>query len=304
MLISKLRFMVLIIVFLWAKTLGAQEFPLPKAGSDIVGEIQNIVVHPGDNFAAIAQHFNVTYTGLVEANPGVNPQAPRPGTVLIVPSAYILPDVSRKGIVINLAELRLYYYPKHEKVVYTYPIGIGIRDWTVPLGAMKIIEKKKDPTWYVPDSVYKELHAKGFDVPHQIPPGPDNPLGGYMLRLSQRTFLIHGVVDPTTVGRRSSSGCIRMYPEDIVQVFNMVPVGTPVRIINEPYKIGWNSGELYLEAHIPLQEQQVAQGNDLSPLVNVVSAATENKSIDINWDRAFTLSKQAMGLPEQIGARG
>lgn len=293
-----------LICLIWTKTLLATMFPLPNGNNDIVGQIQTIVARSGDNFASIAQHFNVTYAGLVEANPGVNPNTPRPGTVLIIPSAYILPNTPRRGVVINLAELRLYYYPKHEKVVYTYPIGIGVEGWNIQPGTFKVVQKQKDPTWYVPPAVHEELKEKGFDLPWSVPPGPDNPLGGYMLRLSARTYLIHGCVDPTTIGRRSSSGCFRMYPENIAEVFNRVPVGTSVRIINEPYKLGWANGKLYLEAHLPLQEQQVTQGNDLSPIVAAVNNVIKNKSVDVNWDRAFALSQQAMGLPEEIGERG
>lgn len=286
------------------KMAAAETFQLPKKGNDIVGQVQTAVVQRGDNFASIASRYNVTYTGLMESNPNVNPSNPGIGTVLIVPSAYVLPDEPRKGIIINLAELRLYYYPAHENVVMTYPVGIGVENWVMPTGAMKIVEKKKDPTWYVPKSVHAELAAKGFNLPNMIPPGPDNPLGGYMLRLSDRTFLIHGVVDPTTVGRRSSSGCIRMYPANIVELFNTVPVGTPVRVINEPYKVGWEDGQLYLEAHLPLQEQQVTDGSDNTPLVQAINEVIKSQAATIDWDKAFSLGQQSMGLPEAIGKRG
>lgn len=300
--VRRLSLMVLASVT-WTATLAAT-FPLPPKGDDIIGQVQTTVVQQGDNFPKIAQRFNVTYTGLMEANPNVDPAQPQPGTVLIIPSQYILPDVPHKGIVVNVAELRLYYFPAGQNEVMTYPIGIGIQNWETPLGLMKIVEKQKDPTWYVPPDIKKELWARGFHVPNQIPAGPDNPLGDYMMRLSNWTYLIHGVVDPSTVGRRSSSGCMRMYPENIQELFNAVPMGTQVRIINQPYKVGWEDGNLFMEAHLPLQEQQIADGDDKTPIVSAINDAVKKRTVNINWDKAFVLVRQHMGLPEQIGQSG
>lgn len=297
-----MRIWITLFLTLAANTILASEFPLPPKGTDIVGQIQTAVVQQGETFASIAQKYNVTYAGMVEANPGINAAKPPGGTVLVIPSQYVLPDAPRKGIIINLAELRLYYFPKNEKVVYTYPIGIGIQGWNIDPGLNKIAQKQKDPTWYPPPAVRQELIAKGFDIPPFIPAGPDNPLGGYMLRLAPHwTYLIHGCVDPTTIGRRSSSGCFRMYPEDIQTVFNMVPVGTQVNIINEPYKIGWQDKQLYMEAHLPLQEQLAASKGDMSEVVAAINAKVGKKPANIQWDHAFTLAKQTTGVPEQIG---
>jgi L,D-transpeptidase ErfK/SrfK len=286
-----------------SNTLFAAVWELPTKGNDIVGHAQTATVQRGDNFPAIAQRYGVTYTGLVEANPGVDPQRPKTGTELTIPSTYILPNAPRQGIVINHAELRLYYYPPHQNVVYTYPVGIGVEGWLVPQGKMKIIQKEKNPTWYITPAVREELAKKGFNLPPSIGPGPDNPLGDYAMRLTDRTYLIHGVQDPTTVGRRSSSGCIRMYPDDIKALFSMVPLGTPVTIVNEPYKLGWQDGKLFLEAHLPLQEQQIADANDLTSLVNAINKTVGNVQAEIHWNHAFALARQAMGLPEQIGSR-
>lgn len=296
-----MRTLISLFLLLVSSSILASEFPLPPKGTDIVGHVQSAIVQQGDNFALIAQKYNVTYTGLVEANPNVDPAKPAPGTVLVIPSAYVLPNVPHKGIIINLAELRLYYFPKHENVVYTYPIGIGIEGWNIEPGPSKIVQKQKDPTWYPPPAVREELTQKGFDIPASIPAGPDNPLGGYMLRLSHWTYLIHGCVDPSTIGRRSSSGCFRMYPNDIEAVFNMVPVGTPVNIINEPYKIGWHGKKLYMEAHLPLQESQMASNGDMSEVVTAINAKVGKKPANIHWDHAFTLAKQTTGVPEKIG---
>lgn len=280
---------------------NAQTLPLPSHGNDIVGKIQTYITQPGDDIPKIAQHFEVTYTGLLEANPEVDPSNLKPGTALVIPSAYVLPNVPRKGIVVNVAELRLYYFPPHQKVVMTYPIGIGVQDWGTPLGEMKIIQKKEKPTWHIPPAVHAELAAKGFILPNQIPPGPDNPLGDYMMRLSQPTYLIHGVVDPSTVGRRSSSGCIRMYPEDIEQLFSLTKVGTPVRIINEPYKAGWFNGKLYVESHMPLQEDQAQYSVDKGLIVATVNDVLAKRDVTVDWDKIFLLSNEHLGLPESVG---
>lgn len=288
-----------IIIFLLSIPCYSAVFNLPVKGN-IVGEVQNYTVQPQDTFASIAEKFNVTYTGLMEANPYIVPKKLQAGTSLVIPGALILPNVERKGIVINLAELRLYYYPPKQKIVYSFPVGIGMEGWNITPGKMKIVEKKKDPTWYVPVAVHKELAARGYHIPFVIPPGPDNPLGGYMLRLSQRTFLIHGVVDPTTVGRRSSSGCFRMYPEDIVTLFNMVPIGTPVQVINQAYKVGLKNGQLLVEAHIPLEEQQNLATN-YTPLIEQVNNFIGNKYAEVDWDQAFSLIEEANGMPTSIG---
>lgn len=291
-----------LILLLWQSNIFAAEFPLPEKGNALVGQVQAVVTQNGDTFPSIAQRYDVTYTGLREANPNVDTDHLLPGTVLIIPSAYLLPNVPRQGIVINLAELRLYYFPKHKKVVYTYPVGIGIMGWNITPGEFKIIDKQKDPTWYIPPAVHEELRKKGFNLPNKIPPGPDNPLGGYMLRLSNWSYLIHGVVDPTTVGRRSSSGCFRLYPENIVALFEMVPIGTPVRIIDEPYKAGWQHKQLYLEAHVPLQEAQITR-NDAATLTAIVQNAIGKHTAEINWPQVAQLADQAMGLPQEIGER-
>lgn len=287
-----------------SKALFAATFPLPPRGDDIVGQLQTYVVQRGDNFPKIAQKYEVTYTGLIEANPGVNPQAPSRGTALIIPSKYVLPNVPRQGIVVNLAELRLYYFPAHKDEVITYPVGIGVTGTNLPAKELKIVEKVKNPSWYIPPDIHKELAKEGYNLPDVLPPGPDNPLGDYKMRLSDRTFLIHGVVDPSTVGRLSSHGCMRMYPEDIKALFGMVPVGTPVRIINQPYKVGWNDGKLYLEAHLPLHAQQVADTTDQAPIMAAVHDVANSKKADVNWNRAFALGRQHMGLPEVISGEG
>ncbi|MGB6977279.1 MAG: L,D-transpeptidase family protein [Gammaproteobacteria bacterium] len=297
---------VLLILFvLWCGLARAAEFPLPPPGDDIIGKIQTAVVQKGDNFAMVAQRYDVSYYGLVESNPSVDPDNPPLGTVLVIPSQYILPAVPRHGIVVNVAELRLYYFPSGESVVYTYPVGIGREDWETPLGQLKIVQKIPNPTWYVPESIRKSRAADGVDLPKFVPPGPDNPLGDFALRLSKWTYLIHGTNDPTGVGRRSSSGCIRLYPNDIIQLFNMAKVDLGVQIINVPYKAGWQDHQLYLEAHLPLEEQLAIMNGKVDSIVkNSVNHVVKHLPATIDWDKANRLAEQHMGIPEVIGQVG
>lgn len=295
-----LRLLLVSIICLIDISAMAAVYNLPPKNNDVIGSIQTYTIKDGDTFPAIAQKFNVTYTGMMEANPYVDPQKLKTGTHLVIPSAIVLPDAPRKGIVINLAELRLFYYPPKQKVVYSFPVGIGIIGWNITPGKMKIVEKQKDPTWYVPKAVHKELEEKGYHIPFVIPPGPDNPLGGYMMRLSARTYLIHGVVDPSTVGRRSSSGCFRMYPEDIKTLFDIVPVGTSVEIVDQPYKVGRNGNKLVLEAHVPLQEQP-SDTKNFTPLINRIADALGTANANVNWDHSFSLLQEANGVPAEIG---
>ena len=223
-----------------------------QPGADIVGAVQTATVQYDETFDSIGQKFDVGIYEMIEANPDVDPREPTTGTTLIIPTQYVLPSGPRRGIVINLAEMRLYYFHKDEPLVTTHPIGIGRKEWETPIGKGKIIEKTKDPYWKPPDSIrawYDEHHKY---LPDIVPPGPQNPLGGYAMRLSIPGYLIHGTNTPGGIGIRSSSGCIRMHPEDIESLFYKVSLGEPVRIVNQPYKIGHYNYKVYIEAHEPL----------------------------------------------------
>jgi L,D-transpeptidase ErfK/SrfK len=241
---------------------------------------------------------------LVEANPNVNPDQIEAGTQLVIPTVFVLPPAPKKGMVINLAELRMYYYPPDGKTVVTYPLGIG-RDagWSTPLGVTRITEKTKNPTWVPPKSIRDFRKKEGVDLPAAVPPGLENPLGAYRMRLAipNGAYLIHGTNDATGVGRRSSSGCIRMAPEDVEELYEKVPSGTPVNIINEPYKVGWLSGKVFLEAHVPLEEQSYKYARTLTPLVKVLKGAKGARNTEINWELADSIARTPKGIPEQIG---
>ncbi len=282
----------------------AQTFPL-SGYTEVVGQIQTTTVKPGESFAQVARDFDMGYTELLEANPGVDPDAVQPNTVLIVPSQFVLPNAPHDGLVVNLAEMRVYYYPKGGREVVTYPIGIGREGEDTPVGVLKVIQHIVKPTWNVPESIRKMRATQGVILPKMVPPGPENPLGDYAMRLSNMTYLIHGTNDPLGgIGRRSSSGCLRLYPEDIDPLFHMVPQGTNVYIVNEPYKAGWLGSQLYLESHVPLQDKADQALDDATQLKNVIQIATQGRSADINWHKAFDITEETQGLPQIIGRAG
>ncbi len=233
----------------------ALELPLPPPGEDVVGQIQVVKAEYEDTFADIGQANDIGYLEMVAANPGVDPWLPGAGTEVLLPTRFILPPGPREGIVINLAEYRMYYYPADKGVVYTYPLGIGREGWGSPVAETRITGKIKDPAWYPPQSIRKEHAAEGDPLPTVVPPGPDNPLGPFKFTLGVSGYLIHGSNRKFGIGMRVSHGCFRMLNHNVLELASMVPVGTKVRIINEPYKFGISGGRVYLEAHAPLQDE-------------------------------------------------
>lgn len=280
----------------------AVRFPLPSSSNDVVGNTTTGVVQSGDTFATIARRYDVGYCELEEANPGINADSPPPGSVLIIPTQYILPDVPKNGIVINLVEMRLYYFPPNKSEVYIFPVGIGREGWESPLGVWSIIERTPLPTWHAPESIREARAKEGVFIPKEVPPGPDNPLGEYAMRLSNHTYLIHGTNDPSGVGRRSSAGCIRMYPEDIKRLFEMTHMGSAVRIINYPYKAGWKDSKLYLETHLPLGGvlAELDPGHKDHEEV-IKKAITRRGAAFVNWSKAQAVAKEQQAIPQEVG---
>ncbi|WP_267257041.1 L,D-transpeptidase family protein [Coxiella endosymbiont of Ornithodoros maritimus] len=297
----RLFFLCVLIFFL--NPTFALRLPLPLSCNDLVGQIQFASVREGETFATIAERYDVGYYQLVEANPEVDPNQLQPGSVLIIPTQYLLPPAPKEGIIINLAAMRLYYFPKGKNYFYTYPVGIGRFNWSTPLGKLHIIQKIKNPVWVVPDSILHYRQENGDPVPKVMPSGPENPLGYYALRLSQPTYLIHSTNDPSSVGRRSSAGCIHLYPGDMKALFGMIFVDTPVLIINQPYVVGQNDGKLYLEAHLPLKEDRKELFANLSRIVETL-INEHLKSVPeeprINLQKATEIVKEHIGLPALV----
>ena len=212
---------------------------------DMIGELRHIAAAYEDTLLDIARANGLGYVEMIAANRGIDPWVPGESTPVVLPTAHILPDAEREGLVVNLAEHRLYYFGPPGTEPVTFPLGVGREGWSTPLGTTEIVRKKERPTWYPPESI----RAKKPDLPKVVPPGPHNPLGSHALYFDWPQYLIHGTNRPWGIGRRVSHGCIRLYPEDIVQLYELVPIGAPVQVISQAIKIGWYDGELYVEAH-------------------------------------------------------
>jgi L,D-transpeptidase ErfK/SrfK len=281
----------------------ALHYKLPSDGSTIVGEIRSGQTIAGDSLTSIGRRYEMGIFELKEANPSLQiGKTYGPGLQFIVPSEFILPNAPHKGIVVNLAELRLYFYVPNTKEVMTFPVGIGRQGWDTPLGQTFVAYKMKDPTWVVPKTIKDARLADGIVLPDSVAPGPNNPLGGYELRLGLPAYLIHGSNDPSGIGRRSSSGCIRMQPEAIESFYDLVPVDLPVIIVDEPVKIGWLENDLYLEVHMPLQDDFDSNATALKQeMRSLVESTIAKRPATVNWDLAEQAVVAQQGIPIKIG---
>lgn len=282
----------------------SDRFLLPADGSDLIGDVQVTVAHHHDTLHDIARRYDLGYQEIVAANPGVDPWLPGQGTRVILPTQFVLPKGKREGLILNLASMRLFYFPKpgdgEAPVVITHPIGIGREGWQTPEGPSYITQKVVRPSWTVPASVLREYAEKGEPLEPIVPPGPDNPLGSHAMRLSLPGYLIHGTNKSYGVGMRVSHGCVRLYPEDIARLFPEVPLGTRVRIINEPYLTGWRDGRLYLDAHKPLSEQAAQSGKKLVALEQALAVKAAYGKVVIDWAKARKVANEARGIPVPI----
>jgi L,D-transpeptidase ErfK/SrfK len=292
--------------------------PLPVANErfelgpnqDVVGIVQVVKAGKEDTLTDIGRRFNVGYEEITRANPKLDPWLPGEGTEVIIPSQFILPDAPRTGLVINIPAMRIFYYPPPKKgerqLVYTHPIGIGKVGWRTPEGVTKIVRSQKDPTWRVPVSVRKEHHENGEELDPVIGPGPDNPLGKYAFYLQWPSYLIHGTNKPAGVGLRSSHGCIRLYPEDIEQFFRMVPIGTQVRVVNQPFVFGWRDGELYMQPYDVLEDDSRdwshAQKLLTKSLATRLQQQVQQHHEQVDWNRVSALAHSPRGIPVPITA--
>jgi L,D-transpeptidase ErfK/SrfK len=285
----------------------ATVYPLPQNDNPVVGGDQTVVTVYEDTLYDLARRFSLGSEEMIRVNPGVDPWIPGAGKTLVVPNTHILPPGPREGIVVNLPEHRLYYYPKPKRgempQVITYPVSIGKMDWRTPLGLTHVIQKIKNPVWYPPESVRKEHAAAGDPLPPKVPSGPDNPLGLFAMRLAagNGTYLIHGTNNPIAVGLAVTHGCIRMYPDDVEALFPLVPVGTPVRLINEPLKVVWVDGELLLEAHPPVDAEGQSFEPNLDQFSDLLQKAVGDKTVAIHWDYAREVLQKANGVIATVG---
>lgn len=291
------------VIALLAIPAAAADFPVTP-GDKIVGQMQTYVVQQGDNLADIARKFDIGYTEMIAANPGIAPWTPPVGQTLQIPSLYILPDAPRQGIVINLGARRLYYFPRNGEM-QTYPVGIGAIGFNTPQSTTTVVRKEPNPVWIPPPSI----RAEQPDLPDKIGPGPDDPLGAFALRLGWPNYLIHGTNKPDGVGRNVSHGCIHLYPEDIAKLFNSVAVGTPVRVVDQPAAAAWIAVGLYLEVH-PSKDQadQIDTEQAMTPdppagLRDIVGAAAGDYAQAVDWNTVDLAGSQRTGLPIEVVTR-
>jgi L,D-transpeptidase ErfK/SrfK len=282
---------------------------LPADGSPVIGSDTTILSHHQDTLFDIARRYGLGYEEIVRANPGVDIWMPGEGTRVLLPKRHILPPGSREGIVVNLPEHRLYYFPKPNKnetaVVITYPVSIGKEGDTTPLGQTHITAKIEHPSWVPTQSIRNEHAARGDPLPRVIGPGPDNPLGDFKMRLGigDGTYEIHGTNKPISVGMAATYGCIGMYPEDLAALYTRVSIGTPVRLINVPVKVAWSAGALLVEAHPAID----AHGRKVAPtfdqLADVVREAAQDTKVSILWERARHVLERADGIIATVATR-
>ena len=286
---------------------NATTYTLTKADDTVVGQDQSVVTVYEDTLYALAAKYSLGSEEIIRVNPGVDPWIPGAGKQITVPGRHILPPGPREGIIVNLPEHRLYYYPKPKRggpiEVITYPVSIGKMDWRTPLGSTRVIQKQKDPTWFPPESVRKEHAEAGDPLPVKVGPGPDNPLGAYAMRLAagNGTYLIHGTNNPIAVGLAVTHGCIRMYPDDVAALFPLIPVGTTVRLINEPVKVAWVDGELLLEAHPPVDAQGQSFEPEIDEFSELLKTAVGDTTVAIHWDYAREVLQKANGVIATVG---
>jgi L,D-transpeptidase ErfK/SrfK len=284
----------LLITTLWLSGQAlALQMNLPSKGNTIAGSIDTVMMQPNQDLYWLARHHDVALDDLKSANQGIQPDMTAIDHLAIEPKQYILPDVPYRGIVVNIATKRLYYFPKNKAYFYTFPVGIGRPGWITPVGQYKIDEKIKYPIWIVPDSIMKYRQEHGDPIGKIVKAGPLNPLGDFAMRLSDHHYLIHSTNEPDGVGQRSSAGCIRMYPEDIALLFPIVPINTPVKIIYQPYNIGVLNKKLFVQVYPPFLEShnEDTQGDGSFILTALATYITKHHLKVVQLDEA--LAKQA-----------
>ena len=297
-----------------AAPIDTHKFVLTDSNQDVIGQVQVTVASKSDTLLDIARRFNVGYEEIERANPGVDMWLPGAGKRIVVPTQFVLPAAPREGIVIDVAALRLYYFPAHRPgtplEVYTHPIGIGKDGWTTPEGVTKVTMRVKDPVWHPSEALRRDhFNDNGEVVPAVVPAGPDNPLGKYEFKLGWPSYLIHGTNKPYGIGLRSSHGCVRLYPEDIEKLYAMVPIGTPVRVVNQPFLFGWQEQQLYLQAYPILDDDKRDWKRAQHALIQHmmpqhVRTAMQRSSVSIDWQRVSALATAPRGVPVPVSGAG
>jgi L,D-transpeptidase ErfK/SrfK len=285
---------------------GGAEYLLPENGDTVIGVVTTAFAQHEDTLLDVGRRHGVGYEEIISANPGVDPWLPGEGTEILIPTRFILPDAPREGVIVNLPEHRLYYYPPvkpgERPVVRTYPISTGKMDWKTPIGVTRVVSKQERPSWYPPPSVLAEHEARGDPLPKVVPPGPDNPLGEHAMRLGipGGAYLIHGTNRPAGVGMQVTHGCIRLFPEDIAELYGLVPVNTKVNLIDQPTKLGWLRGTLFVERHPLLEGGRDPGPGEFERLKEFVAVVAERRPVDVDWDGIEHAFRTQSGVPAPV----
>ncbi len=271
-----------------------------------IGEDKNYSAKYVDTFVHLARDYNLGFVEIRAANPGIDPWIPGEGTKLVLPLRHLLPEGPREGIIINIAEMRLYYFEKEDEAPISVPIGVGREGLDTPLGTTTVVRKTEGPHWYPT----QRMRDEDPELPAVVKPGPENPLGTHAIYLGWPTYAIHGTNRPFGIGRRISSGCIRLYPEDIKQIFAKVPVGTKVTVVDQPVKTAWIDDKLYIEAH-PDRDQAI-EIEDLGTItsarlrkedIQIILEAAGEHAAKLDWDEVYKILRERKGYGINVLSR-
>lgn len=272
-----------------------------EPGSDLVGQTFTVRSDSGETLTDIGNRYGVGAYEMADANP----QLPAEGELysgqpVTVPAQFVLPKY-RRGIVINIAECRLYYFPEHSNVVYTYPVGLGRQGWRTPMTSTTVIRKATNPSWTVSSTIRAwVLEQTGNHLPNVVPPGPENPLGHYAMYLGTHGYLIHGTNQPWSIGKTTSAGCVRLFNADVEELYQQVKTGTPVKVINQPYKAGWQNGQFFVEAHVPINTGSTPTELNMISAERSIMSALPKQASAVDWDSVRTIVSSQNGIPEPV----
>ena len=296
---------ILIGAFTFVPVWATVSYTLKAPDATLMGNLEKIQAENKDTLPDIARANGLGYQEIKLANPGVDTWLPGQGTEIVLPTLFVLPVTPHVGIVLNIPEMRLYYFPPQNSdqvsEVITHPIGVGRQGWSTPYINTRIIQKKTRPSWHPPESIRMEHAEQGDPLPKRVPPGPNNPLGNYAMRLGLPEYIIHGTNKPFGIGMRVSHGCIRLYPEDIKSLFQQVKLRTPVRIVNQPYKVGRYNDKIYLEAHPFMEEDAEQFEGNLTSVVEMLIKITGDREYQVDWGLAQSVIAESNGIPVEIG---
>lgn len=297
------RWLIALLTLMVIEKVNALTYDLPGDGATVIGAMKESASVPGDTLVSVARRYDLGYVELLEANPTIKASDELDDKQrLVLPTEFILPDAAHQGLVINVAELRLYFYKPGTRQVISFPVGIGRQGWNTPLGQTSVVRKQQDPTWHVSSTIKKARLLDGVVLPDQVPPGPENPLGGHAVYLGFTSILMHGSNDPSGIGRRSSSGCIRLQPEAIESIYDDIALRSSVMIVDQPVKVGWRDNTLYVEVHEPLQDEQGQHNHDLmADMRHLVERATASRPATVDWAAAEMAVRDQLGYPIKIG---